>query len=74
MSKTIEIHGENNIPEEGALVIPGRLDFNQMLLLEQIFAGRSITWLCEENIVLDDSVRSYLEQDGITAVAFSARR
>ena len=72
MSKTIEIHGENNIPEEGALVIPGRLDFNQMLLLEQIFAGRNITWLCEENIILDDSVRGYLEQDGITAVAFSA--
>lgn len=72
MSKTIEIHGESNIPKQGALVIPGRLDFNQMLLLEQVFAGRKITWLCEENVVFDDSVRSYLEQDGITAVAFSA--
>ncbi len=72
MSKTIEIHGECHIPDEGALVIPGRLDFNQMLLLEQVFRDREITWLCEENVVFDDSVRSYLERDGITAVAFSA--
>lgn len=72
MSKTIEIHGEGNIPEEGALIIPGRLDFNQMLILEQILTERRIVWLCEENIVLDDEVRSYLERDDITAVAFSA--
>lgn len=72
MSKTIEIHGEQHIPAKGALVIPGRLDFNQMLLLEDIFAGRDITWLCEEGIILDDPVRSYLERDGVRAVAFSS--
>ncbi|MBK1853418.1 AMP-binding protein [Verrucomicrobiaceae bacterium 5K15] len=72
MSKNIEILGKEHIPSEGALVIPGRLDFHEMLHLEQIFAGRAITWICEENVVLDDAIRSFLERDGITAVAFSA--
>ena len=72
MSKQIEIHGECHIPEEGALVIPGRLDFDEMLHLERLFTERSITWLCEERIELDDRARSYLEQEGVNAVAFSA--
>ena len=72
MSKKIEIYGETNIPKEGALVIPGRLDFEGMLKLEQIFTARKITWLCEEHIILDDSSRSFLEQEGINAVSFSA--
>ncbi|MCP5534980.1 MAG: AMP-binding protein [Akkermansiaceae bacterium] len=73
MSHKIEIHGEKNIPQEGALVIPGRLDFHEMLHLEQILAGKKLTWLCEEGVVLDAPVRSYLERDGVKAVAFSAK-
>ncbi|MBT8044410.1 MAG: hypothetical protein KJO79_05610, partial [Verrucomicrobiae bacterium] len=73
MSKKIEIHGEHNIPKEGALIIPGRLDFSEMLHLEKILSGRKISWLCEEGIVLDTSVRSYLEREGVTAVTFSAK-
>ncbi len=72
MSKKTEILGKKNIPTKGALVIPGRLNFQQMLQLEKIFSGRNITWLCEENVKLDDTVRHFLERDGITAVAFSA--
>lgn len=72
MSKKIEILGQKNIPTEGALVIPGRLDFHETLHLEQVFSGRKITWLCEEQAVLDDFLRNYLERDSVTAVAFSA--
>jgi len=72
MSKKIEILGKENISSEGSLVIPGRLDFHEMLHLEKLFSGRTITWLCEENVVLDDAVRDFLERDGVTAVAFSA--
>ena len=72
MSIKKEILGIENIPSEGVLVIPGRLDFQEMLHLEQLFSGRNITWLCEENVSLDDSTRSFLERDGVTAVAFSA--
>ncbi|BDS06263.1 hypothetical protein NT6N_13030 [Oceaniferula spumae] len=73
MSKKLEILGKQNIPTEGALVIPGRLDFHEMLQMEQLFSGRKITWLCEENVVLDDAVRNFLEREGVTAVAFSAK-
>lgn len=72
MSNKIEILGKNNIPTEGALIIPGRLDFNEMLNLEQVFSGRKITWLCEEQVNLDDAVRNYLERDGVTAISFAA--
>jgi len=72
MSKKIEILGKQHIPTEGALVIPGRLDFHEMLHLEKLFSGRTVTWLCEENVSLDNAVRNFLERDGVTAVAFSA--
>ncbi|MBT8036334.1 MAG: AMP-binding protein [Verrucomicrobiae bacterium] len=72
MSKKIEIFGQKNIPKEGALVIPGRVDFHEILHLEKIFSDRKITWLCEENTVLEDVLRNYLERDTVTAVTFSA--
>lgn len=72
MSNKIEILGKKNIPNEGALIIPGRLDFNEMLNLEQVLSGRKITWLCEEQVDLDDAVRSYLDREGTTAICFSA--
>jgi len=72
MSQKIEILGKNNIPSEGVLVIPGRLDFHEMLNLEQLFSGRKITWLCEENVQLDDTVCNYLERDESEAISFSA--
>lgn len=72
MSNKIEILGKEHIPQEGALVIPGRLDFNEMLHLEQVFAGRKITWLCEEKVNLEPTVESYLEKEGTSAIAFSA--
>jgi acyl-[acyl-carrier-protein]-phospholipid O-acyltransferase/long-chain-fatty-acid--[acyl-carrier-protein] ligase len=72
MSQKIKILGKNNIPSEGVLIIPGRLDFHEMLHLEQIFSSRKITWLCEESVTLDDAVCSYLQRDGIEAISFSA--
>jgi acyl-[acyl-carrier-protein]-phospholipid O-acyltransferase/long-chain-fatty-acid--[acyl-carrier-protein] ligase len=72
MSKKIDILGEQHIPAEGVLVIPGRLNHREALHLEKVFSGRNVTWLCEENIVLDKATRSHLERDDATAVAFSA--
>ena len=43
-----------------------------MLHLEKLFSGRKVAWLCEEQVKLDDSVRSYLERDATQAVSFSA--
>ncbi|MDX1680499.1 MAG: AMP-binding protein [Akkermansiaceae bacterium] len=61
----------DRIPEHGVLVIPGRLDFEQLLVLEKQFAGRSITWLVEENAQHDSMMRHYLEQSDSGAM-FSA--
>ena len=44
-----QILHKDRIPATGVLVIPGRLDFEQLLHLEKLFAGRQITWLIEEN-------------------------
>ena len=72
MSKKIEILGKNHLPKEGTLIIPGCLNYQEMLFLERLLGNRKITWLCEEGVVLNDPVRSYLERNDTTAVAFSA--
>ncbi len=64
------VHKER-IPTTGALVIPGRLNFEQLLQLEKLFAGRPITWLVEENSKHDPSMRGYLEKSESGAM-FSA--
>ncbi len=62
MSATsIQILHRDRIPEEGVLVIPGRLNFEQLLHLERLFSGRRITWLIEENATLDPALQGYLE-------------
>lgn len=66
-----QILGKENIPSDGVLVIPGRLDFSEMLHLEKAFTGRNITWLCEENVTLNDTVKKFLERSNVTAVTFS---
>lgn len=71
MSNKIEILGTENIPQDGALVIPGRLDFNEMLHLEKVFNDRPVTWLCEEKAKLEPTVQSYLEREGTSAIFFS---
>ncbi len=70
-SSTIQILHRDRIPAEGVLVIPGRLNFEQLLHLERLFAGRPITWLLEENARFDPSMQRHLEQAGNGAI-FSA--
>lgn len=62
---------KDRIPATGVLVIPGRLNFEQLLQLEKLFAGRPITWLVEESSHHDPSMRGYLEKSGSGAM-FSA--
>jgi len=70
-SSSIQFLHRDRIPKEGALVLPGRLDFEQLLHLERLFAGRRITWLIEENAKLDPAMRGHLEKSGDGAM-FSA--
>jgi acyl-[acyl-carrier-protein]-phospholipid O-acyltransferase / long-chain-fatty-acid--[acyl-carrier-protein] ligase len=62
---------KDRVPTTGILVIPGRLDFEQLLFVEKLFAGRKITWLIEEASSHDPTMRSYLEKSGSGAM-FSA--
>jgi acyl-[acyl-carrier-protein]-phospholipid O-acyltransferase / long-chain-fatty-acid--[acyl-carrier-protein] ligase len=54
----------DRIPSTGFLAIPGRLDFNQLLLLEKEFSGRTITYLIEESDSHDAALRSHMEKSG----------
>ena len=66
-----QILHKDRIPATGVLVIPGRLNFEQLLQLEKLFAERKITWLIEESSHHDPSLRAYLEKSG-TGAMFSA--
>jgi acyl-[acyl-carrier-protein]-phospholipid O-acyltransferase/long-chain-fatty-acid--[acyl-carrier-protein] ligase len=70
-SAATQILHQDRVPATGILVIPGRLNFEQLLQFERIFAGRKITWLVEEHSHHDPSLRSYLEKSGSGAM-FSA--
>ena len=70
-SSSIQILNQARLPKSGALVIPGRIDFQHLNLIEKLFSGRKITWLIEENATYEPQVRTYLEKSGSGAM-FSA--
>lgn len=70
-SASTQILHKDRIPATGVLVIPGRLDFEQLLHLEKLFSGRKITWLIEENSSHDPMLRAHLERSASGAM-FSA--
>jgi len=70
-SSAIHILHRERIPATGVLVVPGRLNFEQLLQLERLFADRKITWLIEEDSTHDAAVRGHLEKSGSGAM-FSA--
>ncbi len=70
-SASTQVLHKERIPGTGVLVIPGRLNHEQLLQLEKLFTGRKITWLIEENSSHDPAVRSHLERSGSGAM-FSA--
>jgi len=72
MSKNFTFLGTKNIPLTTTLIVPGRLNHQEMLALEQQMAGRKIIWLCEENVILPDETEHYLTQQNAEAASFSA--
>ncbi len=67
-SSSIELIHKERLPTAGALVIPGRLDFEILPHLEKLFAGRKITWLIEESALHEPALRAYLEKSGSGAM------
>ena len=67
-SASTQILHKDRIPTTGVLVIPGRLNFEQLLHLEKLFSGRKITWLIEETSHYDSTLQSHLEKSGSGAM------
>jgi len=63
--------GLERLPAEGSLVVPGRLGYRELLALEKRFAGRPITWLVEENALVEPQTRDHLSRANVLAAAFS---
>jgi acyl-[acyl-carrier-protein]-phospholipid O-acyltransferase/long-chain-fatty-acid--[acyl-carrier-protein] ligase len=70
-SASTQVLHKERLPNTGVLVIPGRLNFEQLLQLEKLFTGRVITWLVEESSHYDPVLRSHLEKSKSGAM-FSA--
>jgi len=68
MPLTPAILHEARIPAHGVLVVPGRLDFDQLLEIESIFSKRRITWLIEESAHHDPAIRAHLEKSNSGAM------
>lgn len=62
MSSAVQIHHQDRIPESGCLVVPGCIDFHELLYLQRLFEDRKITWLIEENAELDPAVEGFLSK------------
>ncbi len=62
------ILNKERVPAHGVLVVPGRLDFDQLLEIESIFSKRRITWLIEESAHHDPAIRAHLEKSNSGAM------
>jgi hypothetical protein len=71
MNKNSTLLGTENIPLTTTLIVPGRLNHEQMLVLEQQVAGRKIIWLCEDKVVLPSETEHYLAEQNAEAASFS---
>jgi len=71
MSAPIEVRSFDRLPQDGCLIVPGRLDATQASELAARLSGRTITWLAEENSSLTPDLDSYLQLSGHNGAAFS---
>jgi acyl-[acyl-carrier-protein]-phospholipid O-acyltransferase/long-chain-fatty-acid--[acyl-carrier-protein] ligase len=61
-SRAANLIHEERIPTHGVLVVPGRINLNQLIEIERVFADRQITWLIEESSRHEPALRGYLEK------------
>lgn len=72
MSKSIKYIHKERIPQQQALLLPGRLDLLGMIEFEKQLSGRKIIWICEESVVLTSAAENFLKKPTSEAIAFSA--
>jgi 1-acyl-sn-glycerol-3-phosphate acyltransferase len=68
----LELHGVENIPEGGILVIANRLSFEDLLHLEKQLSGRNLVYLIERGLDYDPLMQAHLNKDDVEALEFSS--
>lgn len=71
MSKNFIFLGTENIPDKPAIIIPGRLNHQELVALHQKLSHKDIIWLCEESVVLPNATENYLAEKDADAISFS---
>ena len=66
-----ELHGKENIPEHGILIVPNRLGFDELLHLEKFFSERNVVFMIEKNMVYDPLLHAHLDKDDVSAMEFT---
>jgi len=67
-----QILGTERLPKDGVLLVPGRLDIEELHALENLLRGRKISWLVEESARIPEKVQSRIRSHGGDGFAFSA--
>lgn len=70
-SGSAQFIGFDQLPAEGCLLVPGRLDCRELSSLMEQLSPRRITWLIEESAWVEPATREYLAQEGVVAATFS---
>ncbi|MEM9079334.1 MAG: 2-acyl-glycerophospho-ethanolamine acyltransferase, partial [Verrucomicrobiota bacterium] len=73
MSGTLnaDILGNDRIPQQSGLLVPGRLNLAQLQIIESQLAGRPILYLAEENHLLDGKLQAHLDKTATECAVFS---
>lgn len=66
----LELHGEENIPKSGVLMIPNQLRFDDLLQLERLLEDRNVVYLIEHSMVYNPLLQAHLEKDDTEALEF----
>lgn len=73
LADPFQILGDDLLSEQGAVVVPNQLAFDQLLVLEKQLAPRPLAFLVEANAVFDPPLRSYLDREDQVLVRFDLK-
>ncbi|MBB08015.1 MAG: 2-acyl-glycerophospho-ethanolamine acyltransferase [Roseibacillus sp.] len=63
--------GFEDLPDDGCLLIPGRLPHPELLALSSRLKTRPVTWLIEEGAMVEPATQEYLAGEDVLAATFS---
>ncbi len=71
ITRHADVLGQEHISEQGVVVLPNRLSFKDVLLIESLFSDRQVTYLIEDRAVFDPLLTAHLEKEETSALVFS---